>query len=147
MYRIGNEEIEAVRRVIESKQLFKVNNGPLQESVNAERELREMMGTDYAIIMTSGHAALASALVGLGVGPGDQVIIPADNTRDLEEIDPEARENLVFIPCKTADEVLSHALVSKSSLSSDFMNMNDNVSVNNTDIADYSSARTEIHTF
>ena len=76
-----------------------------------------------------------------------QVIIPADNTRDLEEIDPEARKNLVFIPCKTADEVLSHALVSKSILSSDFMNMNDNVSVNNTDIADYSSARTEIHTF
>ena len=77
MYRIGKEEIEAVKKVIESKQLFKVNNGPLQESVNAERELREMMGTDYAIIMTSGHAALASALVGLGVGPGDQVIIPA----------------------------------------------------------------------
>ena len=77
MYRIGNEEIEAVRRVIESKQLFKVNNGPLQESVNAEIELREMMGTDYAIIMTSGHAALVSALVGLGIGPGDQVIIPA----------------------------------------------------------------------
>ena len=77
MYRIGNEEVEAVRRVIESKQLFKVNNGPLQESVNAEKELSAMMGTDYAIIMTSGHAALVSALVGLGIGPGDQVIIPA----------------------------------------------------------------------
>ena len=27
MYRIGNEEVEAVRRVIESRQLFKINNG------------------------------------------------------------------------------------------------------------------------
>ena len=44
MYRIGNEEIEAVRRVIESKELFKVNRGTLQETQNAERELCEMMG-------------------------------------------------------------------------------------------------------
>jgi dTDP-4-amino-4,6-dideoxygalactose transaminase len=77
MYRIGNEEVEAVRRVIESKELFKVNRGTLQETANAEKELCKIMGTDYAIVMTSGHAALVSALVGLGVGPGDQVIIPA----------------------------------------------------------------------
>ena len=42
-----------------------------------------------------------------------EVIIPADNERDIEEIDSEARENLVFIPCRTADEVLSHALASR----------------------------------
>ena len=34
------------------------------------------------------------------------VIIPFDNIRDLDEIDLEARENLMFIPCKNADEVL-----------------------------------------
>ena len=39
------------------------------------------------------------------------VILPADNMRDLDEIDKEAREKLNFIPCKTADEVLMHALV------------------------------------
>lgn len=77
MYRIGNEEIEAVRRVIESKQLFKVNNGALQETKNAEIELREKLGAKHALLMTSGHAALSSALVALGIGPGDQVIIPA----------------------------------------------------------------------
>ncbi|MBE6588858.1 MAG: endopeptidase La [Ruminococcaceae bacterium] len=39
------------------------------------------------------------------------VLIPADNLRDLEKIDPLARENLEFIPCKKLSEVLSRALL------------------------------------
>ncbi len=39
------------------------------------------------------------------------VLIPFDNQRDLEEIDPLARENLRFVPCRSADEVLSNALL------------------------------------
>ena len=38
------------------------------------------------------------------------VILPEDNLRDLDEVDAEARANLQFIPCKTAAEVLGHAL-------------------------------------
>ena len=38
------------------------------------------------------------------------VLLPEDNMRDLDEIDSEARANLQFIPCKTADDVLSYAL-------------------------------------
>jgi ATP-dependent Lon protease len=38
------------------------------------------------------------------------VIIPEDNVRDLDEIDAEAREHLEFIPCKSAADVLAHAL-------------------------------------
>ncbi len=40
-----------------------------------------------------------------------RVVIPADNMRDLDDIDPIAREALTFIPCKTAAEVLAAALV------------------------------------
>lgn len=76
MYRIGTEEIEAVKRVVESKQLFKINNG-LKETEHAEAEMRELFGTEHALFMTSGHAALVSALIALGVGPGDEVIVPA----------------------------------------------------------------------
>lgn len=76
MYRIGNEEVEAVRKVIESKQLFKVNQGELQETRNAEKEICEKFGAEHVLVMTSGHAALASALIALGIGPGDQVIVP-----------------------------------------------------------------------
>ncbi len=42
------------------------------------------------------------------------VLIPEDNLRDLDEIDTEAREHLEFIPCKSADDVLSAALVKKA---------------------------------
>ena len=38
------------------------------------------------------------------------VLIPADNMRDLDDIDEEARSNLRFIPCKDASDVLSAAL-------------------------------------
>ena len=77
MYRMGQEEKDAVARVIDSKQLFKVNDGPLKETENCEREIREMFNVKRAVLMTSGTASLTSALIGMGVGPGDEVIIPA----------------------------------------------------------------------
>lgn len=39
------------------------------------------------------------------------VLIPKDNMRDLGDIDTEARANLSFIPCESADDVLKHALI------------------------------------
>ncbi len=39
------------------------------------------------------------------------VLIPADNEKDLEEVDPKAREKMEFIPCRTIDDVLKIALV------------------------------------
>ena len=38
------------------------------------------------------------------------VLIPEDNMRDIDEVDAEAREHLKFIPCKTAEDVLTNAL-------------------------------------
>ena len=76
MFRIGKEEIDAVARVIESKQLFKCNDA-LKETEGCEKDMRERFGVDHAVLMTSGYAALVSALVGMGIGPGDEVIVPA----------------------------------------------------------------------
>lgn len=45
------------------------------------------------------------------------VLIPHDNLKDLNEIDPLARENLQFIPCKTLDDVLKNALVKDEAVS------------------------------
>lgn len=76
MYRIGREEIEAVSKVIESKNLFKVNDA-CRETERCEEEFRRKFGVNYALMMTSGKAALISALTALGIGPGDEVIVPA----------------------------------------------------------------------
>jgi len=76
MYRIGQEEIQEIKKVIEAGDLFKINGG-LQESKQVEQGLKEILGSQYPIFMTSGHAGLTSALVAMGIGPGDQVIVPA----------------------------------------------------------------------
>lgn len=76
MYRIGQEEKDAVARVIDGKDFFKINNS-YQESMHAEEDLRRIFGVEKSIIMTSGHAALTAALIGMGIGPGDEVIVPA----------------------------------------------------------------------
>lgn len=76
MFRIGQEEIDAVARAINSRDFFKIN-GSGHEVLNFEEEWKAYAGTGHALLMTSGFAALSSALVGLGVGPGDEVIVPA----------------------------------------------------------------------
>ncbi|MBE6690719.1 MAG: aminotransferase class V-fold PLP-dependent enzyme [Ruminococcaceae bacterium] len=76
MYRIGQEEIDAVAGVINERSLFKINK-KRQETMHAEEEMKALFETKHALLMTSGHAALISALVAMGIGPGDQVILPA----------------------------------------------------------------------
>ena len=76
MYRMGKEELAELEKVIETGSLFKINNG-LQESARVEEKLKRIFGVEYPIFMTSGHAALTASLVALGVGPGDEVIVPA----------------------------------------------------------------------
>ena len=75
MYRIGNEEVNAVDRVIKSRQLFRFNTG-CKEVENFEKEWAEKINAKYCLALTGGTAALISALVGIGAGPGDEVIIP-----------------------------------------------------------------------
>ncbi len=76
MYIIGEEEVEAVRRVIESGQLFRYRGGEGGETDQFEREWSKTIGVRHTIAVTSGTAALICGLVGMGIGPGDEVIVP-----------------------------------------------------------------------
>src|SRR5829696_933316 len=76
--RIGREEEEAVLEVLRSKRLFRYY-GP-QSSRSWVSELEEafaaVMGVQHAAAVSSGSGALMCALAGLGIGPGDEVIVP-----------------------------------------------------------------------
>ncbi|AFM26817.1 DegT/DnrJ/EryC1/StrS family aminotransferase [Desulfomonile tiedjei] len=68
----GLEEYEAVQRVLKSGW---ISMGP--ETELFEREFAEYLGVDHAIAVSSGTAALHLSLAGLGIGPGDEVIVPS----------------------------------------------------------------------
>ncbi len=76
---VGREEIEALTRVIESKNVFRyygVGDGP-DEVLSFEREFAEHMGARHALCVNAGSSALICALIGAGIGEGDEVIVPA----------------------------------------------------------------------
>ena len=75
MLEIGKQEADAAARAIISGRLFRF--GPGDECAKFERELAEKTGTKYALVVTSGTGALICALAGMGIGPGDEVIVPA----------------------------------------------------------------------
>jgi ATP-dependent Lon protease len=68
------------------------------------------------------------------------VLIPADNEKDLDNIDPTARENLNFVFCKTADDVLRVALAEEKGADTARSKSNASSSdkkKNNDDFSDY----------
>ena len=76
---VGGDEIEALARVIESKNLFRyygVGEGP-DEVASFEREFAQHMGAKHALCVNAGSSALICALIGAGIGEGDEVIVPA----------------------------------------------------------------------
>lgn len=77
MYEMGQQEIDAVSAVLRSKQLFRYRGGENGEVDQVEKAMVRMMGCQYALAVTSGTGALICGLVGMGVGPGDEVIVPA----------------------------------------------------------------------
>lgn len=74
----GEEERQAVLDVLESRSLFRYYGPHLLEKVKAfEEASKELLGAPYAVATSSGTAAIRAALAALGVGCGDEVIIPS----------------------------------------------------------------------
>jgi dTDP-4-amino-4,6-dideoxygalactose transaminase len=78
MHFFDDEEVEAAVRVLKSRSPFRYYGIDLQSEVDAfEREFAEFIGVNHALAVTSGSGALQTALSALGVGPGQEVIVPA----------------------------------------------------------------------
>ncbi len=69
---VGAEELAEVAAVLESGQL---TMGPKVEEFEAE--LASASGTEHAVVVSSGTAALHLAVLALGIREGDEVLVPA----------------------------------------------------------------------
>ncbi len=76
---IAEEEEQAVLEVLRSKHLFRYYSPTDTPSKVAalEEAFRVNKGARYSVAVTSGTAALTCGLHGIGIGPGDEVIMPA----------------------------------------------------------------------
>ena len=75
---VGEDELSEVREVLESKYLARYgpDEGFPSKVRHFEQQVARRVGVRYALGVNSGTSALYLALVGLGVGPGDEVIVP-----------------------------------------------------------------------
>jgi 8-amino-3,8-dideoxy-alpha-D-manno-octulosonate transaminase len=75
---LGADEVDALSRLIASRSLFRYKDDLTAGTVaDFERAACELLGCRYAVAVANGTAALRTALAALGVGCGDEVIVPA----------------------------------------------------------------------
>lgn len=68
----NDEEINAVTRV-----MMMPNYTFYEEAYLLEQEVKEFLGVHYALPHVNGTSAIHAALFALGIGPGDEVIVPS----------------------------------------------------------------------
>src|SRR4029077_20818419 len=81
---IGEEEIQEVLEVLRGGYLFRygislgsdVDPRFKGKVYQVEKEVSDYCGRRYAVAVHSGTSALLTAICGLGIGPGDEVIAP-----------------------------------------------------------------------
>lgn len=75
MYEIGNKEVQAIKKIISKGKLFRYLEN--SECDFFEKNYSKYLSIKHTALASSGTAALTAALVGLKIGPGDEVLIPA----------------------------------------------------------------------
>ena len=75
MYEIGDQEVQAIKKIISKGKLFRYLEN--SECSIFEKNYAKFLSIKHTALASSGTAALTAALVGLKIGPGDEVLIPA----------------------------------------------------------------------
>ena len=74
---LGEEEMVLLKEVIENQSPFREYGVGTPHMVrDFEREVRAYLGVPYALATATGSGSFYCAMAGLGIGPGDEVIIP-----------------------------------------------------------------------
>ncbi len=71
---LGPEDVTAVAEVLDSGKLTQLSG---RSVADFERAFAKWHGVEHCVVTSSGTTAIHTALIGLGVGPGDEVIVPA----------------------------------------------------------------------
>lgn len=75
--RLGPREITSVARVVAQGSLGRYAGPGASQTDRLERSLEKLLGVEHALAVNSGTSALMAALAAVGVGPGDEVVVPA----------------------------------------------------------------------
>lgn len=76
MYRIGKEELDEIGKVIDSGRVFRYGSEDGQ-CTRFETRYAAKLGVKHCTQTASGTNAITAALIGAGIGPGDEVLVPA----------------------------------------------------------------------
>jgi len=71
---VTDEDIAAIQRVVDRRDFWGKEN---EEVVQLEKEYSEYTGMKYCLALNSGTAALHACIAGIGIEPGDEVLVPA----------------------------------------------------------------------
>ena len=111
--RIGEEEIEAVARVMRTGFLTSgLGAGPMVTEF--EKKFAKFANAKYAIAVNTGTAALHCAMVAAGVKPGDEVILPSFTFVATAEAVVLAGGKPVFVDIDPATFIISPAGIEKA---------------------------------
>ena len=78
IHHIDQQEIDAVTRVLKDQSPFRFYGPkPHFETAAFEKEFAAFIGMEHCVMVSNGTTALQVALSALGVGPGDEVIMPS----------------------------------------------------------------------
>jgi len=75
MYEIGSKEVQAIKNIISKGKLFRYFEN--SECELFEKNYSKYLSIKHTALSASGTTAITAALVGLKIGPGDEVLIPA----------------------------------------------------------------------